>query len=153
MGNFRILIIAFLLALLLGCVQSTKETQEFINAPVNLTVASLGGTLYQLSFYSDNREGGFAGYGLFTGTSATALDEYPANDLTAVAAFCENKGQTNYKTTVAIQVGPTAAGVVAGTAICDLTGVTLASGSYVALRARVERTTKPWSSAAIAQVP
>lgn len=158
MVNFRTFLFAVTLPVVFaGCVQSLKETQEYINAPVNLAVTSLGGQLYELSFYSDNREGGFAGYGLFTGPSATALNDYPAADITAAQAFCEKPekyaDRFDYKTLETIQVGVTANTVSAGSLLCGLTSLTLTSGNYIALRARVERTTKPWSAATIAQVP
>lgn len=132
-----------------GCVHTVTETQEYINPPINLTVTSVGGSTYELSFYSDNREGGFAGYGIFTGASSGAVSADPANDLAAAAAFCANTGQVNYKTTVTIQVGAAAT----GGSLCNITSLTLTTGQFLALRSRVERTSKPWSSAAIAQVP
>lgn len=165
MGNFRILFIVFVLVLLSGCVQSTKVTQEYINAPVNLTISLVGTQTYRLSFQSDNREGGFAGYGIFTGTSADAVSQEPSADLAAAQLFCIWGSQSYYAYPINIQIGPAAAGAWApptSTAVapdfnvltlCNFPSNTITSGSYVALRARVERTTKPWSTAAIAQVP
>lgn len=150
---------------LAGCVQSTKTTQEYINAPVNLTISLVGTQTYKLSFQSDNREGGFAGYGVFTGSSADAVGQEPATDLAAAPIFCPWGTQSYYAYPVNIQVGPSAAGAWApptstATApdynlltICNKIDDTLTSGTYVAIRARVERTTKPWSSPAIAIVP
>ena len=148
---------ALLLALLLcQCVQTEKKTYEYINAPVNLTLSLVAAQTYEARFYSDNREGAFAGYGIFTGTSAAALntsiDDMPV-DLSAATKFCSIPVQVTYSQTVGIQIGPSAAGVAAGTAFCDITDLTLTSGSYIALRARVERTIRPWSAAAIIQVP
>lgn len=155
-----------LLALYLtGCVQSTKVTQEYINAPLNLTISLVATQTYKLSFQSDNREGGFAGYGVFTGSSADAVSQEPATDLAAAPIFCPWGTQSYYAFPVNIQVGPSAAGAWApptstATApdynlltICNKIDDTLTSGTYVAIRARVERTTKPWSSPAIAIVP
>ncbi len=132
-----------------ACVQSTKVTLEYINPPVNLSIAATAAGTYQLSFFSDNREGGFAGYGIFTGTTAAQLTEYPANDITSAALFCVSTTQTNYKTQVTIQVGPLATGAT----LCNLTGLTLTSGQFVAVRARVERLDTPWSEVAVVQVP
>lgn len=148
-----------------GCVQSTKVTQEYINAPVNLTISLVATQTYKLSFQSDNREGGFAGYGVFTGSSADAVSQEPATDLAAAPIFCSWGTQSYYAYPVNIQVGAAAAGTWAPPTstvtvpdynlltICNKTGDTLTSGTYVAVRGRVERTTKPWSSPAIAIVP
>lgn len=111
---------------------------------------------YELSFYSDNREGNFAGYGLFTGSSAAALNtSFDTNPpaQTDAAGFCTLGAQGTYGTVVAIQTGAGATSVATTGEICELTTLTLTSGSYVALRARVERTDKPWSAPAIAQIP
>lgn len=132
-----------------SCIQSAKTTLEYINPPINLSITQVAAQTYQLSFYSDNREGGFVGYGIFTASSASAVSAYPANDISAAAVFCANSGQVNYKTTVTIEVGPSAA---AGS-ICNHTSLVLTPGQFVALRGRVERTEQPWSEAAIAQVP
>lgn len=165
MGNFRILFIVFVLVLLSGCVQSLKETAEFINAPVNLKINLVATQTYSLSFQSDNREGGFAGYGVFIGSSSESVSQEPGTAITAASLFCSWGAQSYYAYPVNLQIGTAAAGAWApptSTAaapdhnlltLCNFTGTTLASGSYVALRARVERTTKPWSTAAIAQVP
>lgn len=155
-GALVLLSAAFLICGGASCVQSTKITQEYINAPVNLTMSLVGTQTYQVSFFSDNREGNFGGYGIFTGSSAaalnTAIDDMPV-DISAAQAFCTIGAQATYGTRVAIQIGPAAAGVAAGTALCDITTLTLTSGSYIALRARVERTSRAWSAAAIVQVP
>lgn len=152
----RVLFSAAFLLCGAGCVQSTKITQEYINAPVNLNISLVGTQTYQVSFFSDNREGNFGGYGIFTGSSAaalnTAIDDMPV-DISTAQAFCTIGAQATYGTRVAIQIGPAAAGVAAGTALCDITTLTLASGSFIALRARVERTSRAWSAAAIIQVP
>lgn len=151
--------------LFVACVQSPKETQQYINAPVNLTISQAGTQTYQLSFQSDNREGGFAGYGVFTGSSADAVSQEPATDITAAQLFCSWGSQTYYAYPVNIQIGPAAAGIWAPPTstssapnsnlltLCTFTNNTISSGSYIALRARVERTTKPWSAAAVAAVP
>ncbi len=143
------LIRIFLLPVLVGCIQSTKITLEYINPPINLSVTQIASQTYQISFYSDNREGGFVGYGIFTAFSASAASVYPAHDIASAAVFCPNSGQVNYKTTVTIEVGPAAT----GGSICNNTGLVLVPGQYVALRGRVERTEKPWSEAAVALVP
>lgn len=165
MGKFRISFIAFLLALLSGCVQSLKETAEFINAPVNLKINLVAAQTYSLSFQSDNREGGFAGYGVFIGSSSDSVSQEPGTAITAASLFCSWGVQSYYAFPVNLQIGAAAAGAWSpptSTAVapnynvltlCNFTTTTLASGSYVAIRARVERTTKPWSAAAIAQVP
>ena len=139
----------FLLPVLAGCLQSTKVTLEYINPPINLTVTQVAAQTYQISFFSDNREGGFVGYGIFTAASSAAASVYPANDIASATVFCTNSGQVNYKTTVTIQVGPSAA----GGSICNDTGLILTPGQFIALRGRVERTEEPWSEAAVAQVP
>jgi hypothetical protein len=139
----------FFAPVLVSCIQSTKITMEYINPPINLTVTQIAAQTYQISFYSDNREGGFVGYGIFTAGSSSAASVYPANDIATAAVFCTNSGQVNYKTTVTIEVGPSAA---AGS-ICNNTALILTPGEYIALRGRVERTEQPWSEAAIAQVP
>lgn len=139
----------FLTPLLLCCIQTTKVTKEYINPPINLNVTQIAAQTYRISFYSDNREGGFVGYGIFTASSASAASAYPPNDISSAAAFCANSGQANYKTTVTIEVGPSAA---AGS-ICNNTDLILTPGQFLALRGRVERTEQPWSEAAIAQVP
>lgn len=138
------------------CAQSTRETAEYINAPINLSISLVAAQTHGLNFYSDNREGGFSGYGIFTGTSFASVNADPAQisaDIGTAQAFCAVTSQAIYKTAVTIQVGPAASGVGAGTAICDNTSPILSSGTFVAIRARVERPTKPWSSAAIVQVP
>ena len=84
----RILFIAFLLALVSGCVQSLKETPEFINAPVNLKISLVATQTYSLSFQSDNREGGFAGYGVFIGSSSESVSQEPGTAITAATLFC-----------------------------------------------------------------
>ena len=154
-----------LVLLPMACVQSTKTTPEYINAPVNLSISQIAAQTYQLSFQSDNREGGFAGYGIFTGTSAAAVSEEPGAAITTAQLFCTWGTQSYYAYAVNIQVGPSAAGTwapptsttVAPNAnlltLCTFTGNILSSGSYVAVRARVERASKPWSAAAIAAVP
>lgn len=139
-----------------ACIQSARSTAEYINAPVNLSVSTITAGTYELSFYSDNREGGFAGYGVFTGSTAAALNTSPdlmPADISAAQGFCSVAQQAEYRTPVKIQVGAAANGVQNLTALCDLTSLTLTQGSYVAVRARVERTEKPWSAAAIALVP
>lgn len=133
----------------LSCVQMAHDTLEYINAPVDLTVTQVAPATYELSFYSDNREGGFVGYGVFVGGNGSTVGITPANDITAAAAFCSLSGQTNYQTRVTIQVGPSASGAT----LCDLTAPTLTSGQYVGLRSRIERAEEPWSQAAIALVP
>jgi hypothetical protein len=156
MDQKPLLRIAPILLCLAACVHSDVPRPEYINAPVNLSVSLIGASTYQLSFYSDNREGGFAGYGIFTGNSSAALntkaDDMP-KDISTAQSFCAVTQQAEYKVTMKIQVGPAAGGVPSGASICDKTDLTLSSGSYVALRARVERTGTPWSAAAIAQVP
>ena len=129
--------------------ESPKVTAEYINPPINLTISQIAAQTYRLSFYSDNREGGFAGYGIFTAASSESVAAYPSNDLSSAAAFCSNSGQVNYKTTVTIEVGPAAA----GGSICNITELVLTPGHFVGLRGRVERLEEPWSEAAIAQVP
>ena len=146
----------FAVMFLSACAQTYKSTPEYINAPVNLSVKMIATQTYELSFYSDNREGNFAGYGLFTSASAAALntsfDTNPPAQSDA-AGFCTLGAQGTYGTVVAIQTGPGAASVATTGEICELTTLTLTSGSYVALRARVERMDKPWSAPAIGQVP
>jgi len=139
----------FLVPVFVSCIQSTKITLEYINPPISLAITQIAAQTYQISFYSDNREGGFVGYGIFTAGSSSSASVYPANDIATAAVFCTNSGQINYKTTVTIEVGPSAA----GGSICNDTGLVLTSGQYIALRGRVERTEKPWSEAAVAQVP
>lgn len=140
---------ALLLASIGACVQSTKVTQEYINPPVSLAITNVATQTYELSFYSDNREGGFAGYGIFTAATAADLSVYPANAIESAAIFCVSTSQSNYKTVVTIQVGPSAAGAT----LCNLTGLTLTTGQFVAVRARVERLENPWSQDAVVQVP
>ncbi len=144
----HLLSVVFILAPI-SCVQMARDTLEYINPPVDLTVTQIAGSTYELSFYSDNREGGFVGYGVFVGVSASAVGAPPANDITAAAAFCSLSGQTNYQTRVTIQVGPSASG---GT-LCNFTSLALTSGQYVGLRSRIEREEDPWSQAAVALVP
>lgn len=138
-----------LLLVLSGCIQTTKITLEYINPPISLTVTQVAPQTYRLSFFSDNREGGFVGYGIFTSAGAAGASLYPGYDIASAAAFCNNSGQANYKTTVTIEIGPSASG---GT-LCNNTALLLNVGDFVALRGRVERTEKPWSEAAIAQIP
>jgi hypothetical protein len=131
------------------CIQSTKNTLEYINPPINLTVTQIAPQTYRIAFYSDNREAGFVGYGIFTANSSAAVAVYPENDISAAAYFCSLSGQANYKTTVTIEVGPSAG----NGNICNYTGLLLTPGQYIAIRGRVERLERPWSEAAIAQVP
>lgn len=140
--------------LCLFCSQTTKVTPEYVHAPVNLSVTQIATQTYSLSFTSDNREGGFSGYGIFAGTTSAELntDQPASNEKTAALDFCD-VGSPAYTVTAMIHVGPAAAGVTAGTAICDKTSVILTSGAYVALRARVQRDSNAWSKAAIVQVP
>ena len=104
----------FAVAFLSACAQTYNSTPEYINAPVNLSVKMIATQTYELSFYSDNREGNFAGYGLFTGASAAALntsfDINPPAQSDA-AGFCTLGAQVTYGTVVAIQTGPGAAGI------------------------------------------
>jgi hypothetical protein len=153
-GTWRtVVVFAFLVAAQVGCAQTYKDTSEYINAPIDLRISLIATQTYSLSFYSDNTEGGFSGYGIFTGTSANSFDTYPSSATTAAQGFCDLTSQPEYRSTVSIYVGAAANGVAAGTAICDLTALTLTSGSYVAVRARLERTEKAWSAAAIIAVP
>lgn len=142
----RYLVLVLLVA---SCIQTTKVTPEYINPPINLVITQVAAQTYRLSFFSDNREGGFAGYGIFTAASRDAVSAYPASAIAAAAYFCENTGQTNYRTTVSIELGPAAGN---GT-LCNNTALLLSPGEYVGLRGRVEREERPWSEAAIAQVP
>lgn len=142
-----------LVLLLASCIQTTKVVPEYINPPINLTITQVAAQTYRLSFFSDNREGGFAGYGLFTAAAAEEVAAYPAAAISAAAYFCENSGQPNYRTTVSIEVGPAAGGGGGGGTICNATTLLLTPGQYVGLRGRVERAERPWSEAAIAQVP
>ena len=73
-----------------ACVQTKRELQEYINSPVNLTISQVAANTYQLSFYSDNREGGFSGYGIFTGASYDSVNTDPQNipaDTASAQAF------------------------------------------------------------------
>jgi len=149
----------FWIALLLstsGCITSSFETQEFINVPNSLEISFLTGSTYKLSFFSDNREGGFSGYGIFTATSAAALDVEPtSSEITAANGFCQLSGQAVFQTKVAIQIGPQAAGLIATPAqsICDITTLTLTQGQHLAIRARVQRASNLWSKPAKTVVP
>lgn len=140
--------------LCLTCSQATKVTPEYVHAPINLQISLISAQTYSLSFTSDNREGGFSGYGIFTGATSAELnaDQPASNDITAALDFCAIATPA-YTVTAAIHVGPAAAGVAAGTAICDKSAVILTSGAFVALRARVQRDSEAWSKAAIVQVP
>jgi hypothetical protein len=141
--------VAAVLTFCSACAQSTKVTQEYINPPVSLSITNVAAQTYELSFFSDNREGGFAGYGIFTGATAADLAAYPASAIESAALFCVSTSQSNYKTVVTIQVGPAAASAT----LCNLTGLTLTVGQFVAVRARVERLENPWSQVAVVQVP
>lgn len=150
------------LSLIAGCIcvscsQTTKVTPEYIHAPVNLNITLVATQTYSLSFNTDNREGGFSGFGVFTGVTSAELntDQPASNDKTAAPGFCDlsSAAFTPNTPTFAIQVGPAAAGLSTGASLCDLTGITLTTGSYVALRARVQRDTSAWSKPAIVQVP
>ncbi|MCS6972326.1 MAG: hypothetical protein N2Z22_06855 [Turneriella sp.] len=140
---------ALLVGLLANCSQDQKITPEYINPPIGLEVLPVAAQTYALSFYSDNREAGFSGYGIFVAADAAAAASYPAAELSAALAFCSNPGQTNYRSRVTIEVGPHAA---TGN-LCNITNVLLPNGQYAAVRARVERTERPWSPAAIALIP
>jgi len=161
----RICGLVILCVTLVACIQSTKVTQEYINPPINLTITLIATQTYRLSFTSDNREGGFAGYGIFTGASADAVSAEPGSDITAAQLFCSLTSQGYYAYPVNLQIGPAATGVWSPPTstttapdpnvltLCNFTGNTLTAGNHIALRARVERTTQPWSSAATAIVP
>lgn len=129
-------------------------TPEYVHSPVNLKVSLIATQTYSLSFTTDNREGGFSGYGIFSGATSAELnsDQPASSDKTAALDFCD-VGTPAYNTTATIQVGPSANGVTAGTAICDKPAVILTPGAYVALRARVQRDSDAWSRPAIVQVP
>ncbi len=149
----------------LSCAQTFKSTSEYINAPVNLTISLIATQTYELSFYSDNREGGASGYGIFVDPSYSVVNTTPvSNDINLAQMFCNWSSQAYYAYAVNIQVGAAATGIWSpppsttapdhnSVTLCTFTTKTLASGNYVGLRARVERTEKPWSAAAIVQVP
>ncbi|AFM13539.1 hypothetical protein [Turneriella parva] len=148
----RLLLIAGFVTQAAGCAQVADPTLEYINPPINLSIALVATQTYQLSFYSDNREGGFAGYGVFTGASAASVSTAAKNmstDIAAAQGFCSVPQQAEYRLVRTIQVGPNAT----GSTICDITTLTLVSGQWVGLRARVERPEEPWSAAAFVQVP
>lgn len=148
----RLLLCAGLVAQAAGCAQLAEPTLEYINPPISLSIALVSTQTHELSFYSDNREGGFAGYGVFTGASAASVSaaakDMPA-DIATAQGFCSVPQQAEYRLVRTIQVGPNAT----GSTICNLTALTLVSGQWVALRARVERPEEPWSAAAVVQVP
>jgi len=134
------------------CAQVADPTLEYINPPINLSVALVATQTYELRFFSDNREGGFAGYGVFTAATAAELSTAAKNMPAAIGAaqgFCSVTQQAEYRLVRTIQVGPNAT----GSTICDITGLTLTPGQWVALRARVERIEEPWSAAAVVQLP
>lgn len=135
-----------------NCAQLAEPTLEYINPPISLSISLVATNTYQLSFYSDNREGGFGGYGIFTGSSADAVSasaKAMPSDIASAQGFCSVPQQAEYRLVRTIQVGPNAT----GSTICDVTSLTLVSGQWVGLRARVERPSEPWSAAAVAQVP
>lgn len=145
----------FFAILFTACIQDLRETPEFINAPNTLAATRIATSTYRLNFYADNREGGFSGYGIFVAASDAALDTYPSsNDITAPAGYCQLSSQAEYKRTVAIQVGPEAVAIVDDPpTICNITALTLTSGTYVGVRARVERLTNVWSAPAKVLLP
>ncbi|HRP70697.1 MAG TPA: hypothetical protein PLY93_14320 [Turneriella sp.] len=145
-------LIYFIPLAFVSCMQNEKITLEYINAPVDLIVTSMDASTYELSFYSDNREGNFSGYGVFVGVSAAAVntdtDSLPI-DTSAATAFCATSSQIIYASRVKIRVGATSG----SDTLCNLTALSLSSGQFVGLRARVEREEKAWSHAAIARAP
>lgn len=158
----RKVIAAIVFYSLAGCMQNQYTRPAYINAPVDLTIVLVTAGTYQLNFYSDNREGGFSGYGIFTGSTVASVAQTPdqvSDDITAAQAFCALAMQSNAATPVFMQIGAAANSIASG-GLCDITPLTLVSGSYVALRARVERSRSvdnpyayAWSAATYVQVP
>lgn len=157
----QILSVFFILSMF-HCASNEQYNLESIHAPINLTITNAGG-YYRASFYSDNTEDGFTGYGLFQGASATAAagsDTDADNDnlvsdysATTNAAFCSMAvSSLDYSNAIVIQIGGATAD---SDARCHLstTELSLSSGNYIAIRARVEREEKPWSQAATALIP
>ncbi|MBV6494299.1 MAG: hypothetical protein LDLANPLL_02330 [Turneriella sp.] len=150
--NYSSIFFVAVVPLFFSCMQMEKITLEYINAPVSLEIEKISANTYELQFYSDNREGNFSGYGVFTGNTfsevALSGDLLPIAT-TAAQGFCSTGTQALYATRIKIRVGPQSS----SDALCNLTSLSLISGTYVGLRARVERQEKAWSAAAIVLVP
>ena len=141
-----------ILVLIVSCAQANVINQEYIQPPINLTITKDLAGNFTLTFFSDNREGGFSGYGIFQDPSPDVLKtNTPADSVSAAAAFCPLNGQMVYERNVSMYVS---AGTAASTAaICNVSNYALTTGNYVALRARVERTTNSWSKATVVLIP
>ena len=140
------------LSILGACAQANVINQEYIQPPINLTIVKDVSGNFTLTFFSDNREGGFSGYGIFQDPSSDALKiNTPADSLTAAAAFCPLNGQMVYERSVSIYVS--AGTAAATTVLCNVSNYALTTGNSLALRARVERTTNSWSKPAVVLIP
>ncbi len=130
-----------------SCTTDVVGIPEIIQTPVDLQVVAVTGG-HEISFLSDNRENGFNGYGIFVAATRSELSAEPPATLSTY--FCPMASQqVPYSQRIKVMVG---AAAPAGY-ICGLPDLLLASGQFVAVRARVERDGSPWSKPVIAQVP
>lgn len=143
-----------------NCVSGLTSEQEKIHPPVNLTITlkTTPFSFYEIKFQSDNRETGFTGYRLFQGSSAQAAEsayETLADAGTVPTAesdayFCSITVLPDLGNPVIIQTGGSSQ--VDGTA-CFLSTTALTPGSYLSVRAFVNRSLERWSSAATVLIP
>lgn len=143
----RSLKINLLSLFLLSCATDIFQLNEIIQTPVDLTITPYGAG-HIISFRSDNREEGFSGYGIFIAATSEELKVDPAPERPPL--FCPMVGgQIPFTEKIQIFMGNTDEDRF----LCVFSHVLLNPYQFVAVRARVERPSVPWSKPVIAQVP
>ncbi|MDH5718062.1 MAG: hypothetical protein OEZ22_10535 [Spirochaetia bacterium] len=164
----------------LFCVSNVKEKVEYIHPVVDLQIVMKTDpfTYYEISFWSDNREDGFKGFGFFTGetkeeaedkvnlepvlniqeassSQISLKDDSYLSDILAADAFCEFS-TVSYIKSVLIQAG--GASKLSGYR-CYLPSLNLTAGNWLSIRAFAKRDCTDlqdcsmWSVAAVQQIP
>ena len=138
---------------------------EIINPPVDVQVSQVTDsfTYYQITFQADNRENRARGYGIFVAPAGSGLTVTEA----ATALVTQDKAEadadlfcsgiagadTSFNYTVQVGGSSLVSGINCPSDIADLGKITLSSGMGVAVAARVDRDSNPWSLPATAIVP
>ena len=136
------------------CSANVEKDLEIINPPVNLQITDKT-TYFEVSFYAYNVEQGFQGYGIFAASSEETAEAFAtgAEASTVAGLFCTTPALID--SPYLVQVGDTTqvSGTSCYTSSGSLNGHLIASGSYITVRARVDRSDAPWSVATSKVVP